>query len=71
MRKAYSMKFDVRGCSTCPVGEERWEVFATARRPDLKYYQYDYRHTDGKLFSTVSRSLLECRSRRDGWLKTR
>ncbi|WP_290383076.1 DUF3873 family protein, partial [uncultured Duncaniella sp.] len=33
-----------------------------------KYYQYDYRHTDGTLFSCVCSTLKECRQRRDGWL---
>lgn len=32
------------------------------------YYQYDYRHTDGELFSTVAKTLDECRRRRDGWI---
>lgn len=31
--------------------------------------QYDYRHTDGELFSTVAPTLEECRTRRDEWLK--
>ena len=25
------------------------------------YFQYDYRHTDGELFSTVAKTLDECR----------
>jgi hypothetical protein len=33
------------------------------------YYQYDYRHTDGDLFSTVKPSLEECREQRDKWLQ--
>ena len=32
------------------------------------YFQYDYRHTDGELFSTVAKTLAECRRRRDGWI---
>ena len=28
------------------------------------YFQYDYRHTDGELFSTVAKTLDECRRRR-------
>ena len=43
------------------------------------YFQYDYRHTDGELFctgdkiiiqlfSTVAKTLDECRRRRDGWI---
>ena len=29
---------------------------------------YDYRHTDGELFSCVAPTLKECRQRRDEWL---
>ena len=32
------------------------------------YYQYDYRHTDNELFSTVAKTLDECRKRRDEWI---
>ena len=32
------------------------------------FYQYDYRHTDGELFSTVDKTLDECRRRRDEWV---
>ncbi|WP_349837605.1 MULTISPECIES: DUF3873 family protein, partial [Bacteroides] len=28
----------------------------------------DYRHTDGELFSTVAKTLDECRRRRDEWI---
>ena len=30
--------------------------------------QIYYRHTDGELFSTVAKTLDECRRRRDGWI---
>ncbi|MCB6981429.1 DUF3873 family protein, partial [Bacteroides uniformis] len=30
--------------------------------------QYDYRHTDGELFSCVKPTLDECRATRDKWL---
>ena len=33
------------------------------------YDQYDYRHFDGELFSTVAKTLDECRRRRDKWLE--
>ncbi|MDE6083026.1 MAG: DUF3873 domain-containing protein, partial [Muribaculaceae bacterium] len=33
-----------------------------------KRYQYDYRHTDGELFSCVAPTLTECRRKRDEWL---
>ena len=32
------------------------------------FYQYDYRHTDGELFSTVAKTLAECRRRRNEWI---
>ena len=32
------------------------------------FYKYDYRHTDGELFSTVAKTLDECRRRRDEWI---
>ena len=33
------------------------------------FYEYDYRHTDGELFSTVAKTLAECRHRRDKWIE--
>lgn len=50
-----------------PNGRE-YEVFYNAYRPRRKHYQYDYRHTDGELFSCVAPTLKECRQRRDEWL---
>lgn len=32
------------------------------------YFQYDYRHTDMELFSTVAKTLAECRKQRDEWI---
>lgn len=64
------MKTDVQGCSTCPAGEERYEKFtAKIGRERVARYQYDYRHTDGQLFSTISNTLESCREKRDEWLK--
>lgn len=60
------MKSDVKGCSTCPPGEERWEEFMMGGR---YYYQYDYRTKDGKLFSIVRPTLKLCRESRDKWQK--
>lgn len=60
-----------------------WQQFANCRNRNNKeyiegfiagafrgteYFQYDYRHTDGELFSTVAKTLEECRKRRDEWL---
>ena len=34
------------------------------------YYQYDYRYFNENLFSTLAKTLEECRRQRDEWLKT-
>lgn len=61
---------DERGCSVCTAGNENYEKFRTRIGHKLvTRYQYDYRHTDGELFSTVAASLTECRERRDKWLE--
>lgn len=61
---------DEHGCSVCAAGRENYEVFTTrVGRKSVKRYQYDYRHTDGVLFSTVATSLTKCRERRDKWLE--
>ena len=54
--------------TTTTPGTEQYEVFYNAYRPRHKHYQYDYRHTDGELFSCVAPTLKECRQRRDEWL---
>lgn len=54
------------GVSVCPAGEENYERFE-ARRSKW-FYQYDYRHTDGELFSIVLPTLSACRAERDKWL---
>lgn len=56
------------GCSVCEQGKENYSMFQFAHRPKQTFYQYDYRHTDGELFSTVAPNLEECRTRRDEWL---
>lgn len=54
------------GVSTCTGGEKYEKFYSRIARKNL--YQYDYRHIDGKLFSTVAPSLKVCRARRDAWL---
>jgi hypothetical protein len=61
------MRTDRNGCSTCPVGAEQYEEFEWSWRPREKRVQYDYRDTDGKLFTCVSPTLEICRARRDEW----
>lgn len=59
------------GVSTCTeLGQEKYVYFNLTPRPRKRgrYCQYDYRHTDGELFSTVAPSLEICRERRDKWL---
>jgi hypothetical protein len=61
------MKTDQNGCSTCPAGEECWEGYYS-KTHHANFVQYDYRTQDGRLFTTVTRSLEEARSQRDQWL---
>lgn len=61
-------KMTKNGVSTTVRGEQ-YEVFYTGcRSRRKKHYQYDYRHTDGELFSCVADTLKECRQCRDEWL---
>lgn len=63
------MKSDVNGCSTCQAGREQYESYTQhLGRKTYHLVQYDYRHTDGDLFSCVAPSLAEARRRRDTWL---
>lgn len=48
-------------------GQEQHETF-TNRITKKTFVQYDYRHTDGELFSCVAKTLAECRDRRNAWL---
>ena len=60
----------INGVSTCTeAGTEKYEKFQIGivrRRRTL--VQYDYRHTNGELFSCVKPTLDECRAERDNWL---
>jgi hypothetical protein len=70
------MKGDINGCSTTQPGCERFEFFTEGRnRKARKFVQYDYRHTNGDLFSTVApctgeSGLDEAHSRRNTWLES-
>jgi hypothetical protein len=66
--KSIENSINQNGCSVCAKGEEKYTSFSPAHRPDELFYQYDYRHKDGELFSTVAPSLEQCRSKRDKWL---
>ena len=51
-------------------GCEQSEEYFSAISGDV-YIQYDYRDADGVLFSTVKRTLDDCRAMRDRWLEWR
>jgi hypothetical protein len=59
-------KMNLHGVSVCPAGEENYERYKDFRGKWL--CQYDYRDTDGELFSVVMPTLTVCRMRRDKWL---
>ena len=49
-------------------GQEQYDEFkSNATRKTAA--QYDYRHTDGELFSCVRPTLDSCRAARDAWLQ--
>ena len=50
-------------------GEEKFVKFRPCAFRGQAFYQYDYRHTDGELFSTVAKTLAECRRRRNEWIE--
>ncbi len=60
----------INGVSTCTeAGTEKYERFQSGiGRRKRTLVQYDYRHTDGELFSCVKPTLDECRAARDKWL---
>ena len=49
-------------------GEEKFVKFRSSAFKGRTFYQYDYRHTDGELFSTVAKTLAECHRRRNEWI---
>lgn len=63
-------KMTINRVSTCQsAGTENYENFQTGiGRRKRTLVQYDYRHTDGELFSCVKHTLDECRAARDKWL---
>jgi hypothetical protein len=50
-------------------GEEQHERFQVPTRRNRFAYQYDYRNTDGELFSCARSTLKECRALRDQWIE--
>lgn len=66
------MTMTVNGISTTAAnGTEQYDSFTIkSGRKTYKRIQYDYRHTDGRLFSCVCETLEACRTKRDNWLAT-
>jgi hypothetical protein len=54
---------------TQALGEEKFVKYRPVAFKGRIFYQYDYRHTDVELFSTVAKTLAECRHRRDKWIE--
>ena len=50
------------------LGEEKYVKCCLGAFRGQIYFQYDYRHTDMELFSTVAKTLDECRKQRDEWI---
>lgn len=60
------MSMTENGISTTQApGQEQYEYFTAMGK---KRVQYDYRHTNGKLFSCLAKNLEECRAKRDAWI---
>ncbi|KAA6304662.1 hypothetical protein EZS27_043690, partial [termite gut metagenome] len=57
------------GISVCRKGEENYSRFCAGAFRGTIYYQYDYRHLNGDLFTTISQTLDECREKRDKWVQ--
>ena len=66
-------RMTINGVSTCQTaGTEKYESFQIGfGRKRRTLMQYDYRHTDGELFSCVKPTLKECRQLRDEWIKAK
>ena len=62
----------INGVSTfTALGTEKYEKFYSGRSPRKAMIQYDYRHTNGELFSTVAPTLEQCREKRKLWLNNK
>jgi hypothetical protein len=59
------------GCSVCKAGEEKYIKCVLGAFLGKIYYQYDYRHRDGELFSTLQETLELCREKRDKWVQAK
>lgn len=66
-------RMTINGLSTCQAaGTEKYESFQMSiGRKRRTFVQYDYRHTDGELFTCVKPTLDECRTARNKWLNAK
>ena len=66
-------RMTINGVSTCTeAGTEKYERFQSGiGRRKRTLVQYDYRHTDGELFTCVKPTLDECRTARNKWLNAK
>lgn len=55
--------------TTKGLGEEKFTQCCLGAFRGKIYFQYDYRHFNGELFSTLRPTLEQCRQERDEWLK--
>ena len=56
----------------CKAGSEQYVSFlSTVLKKNKNLVQFDYRHTDGTLFSCVRPTLDQCRKARDYWLEAK
>ncbi len=55
--------------SSLQNGQEQHESFKHPVRRNQTLVQYDYRHTNGHLFSCVKPTLEQCRQARDIWVQ--
>jgi hypothetical protein len=59
------------GCSICKTGQEKYVKCVLGAFLGKIYYQYDYRHTDGELFTTLQETLKQCRDKRNNWVQAK
>jgi len=69
--KSTANSISQNGCSVCMAGKENYTTFRPAHRPKCVFFQYDFRHKDGDLFSTVAPTLEQCREKRDKWVQAK
>jgi hypothetical protein len=69
--KSTENSINQNGCSVCQKGEEKYTRFCAGAFKGTVYCQYDYRHKDGELFSTVAPTLEQCRDKRDKWVQAK